>query len=412
MLNKKGIIFTVSALAMSLVTMLANLVTIRWISPELMGIWNAYFIFVTYIYLMQLGVINGLSRELPFFLGKKKNNIAIGIAQTSLSVVGVITFLTIVFGSFFLIYFNSVKNVSNEVFFTAVSIVILMAVQFYTNYLLSTFRSNNSFLDLSKIYIVLCVVILGSLILVKNYGYLGHVARMPLIAFTQLLLLHLYRPLRIVSKFRLKFFKLLTSTGIPLFVFGYLTGIANTFNRLIILQLGTTLEMGLYSPAIAINTVMRLIPVTLSQYFYPKFSYIAGQSGSEEVIWKMAKKISLLMGLILTVIAVIGYFIVPHFIAFLFPNYIEGTFAAQLALIAGVFSGASIGFTTSLNTLKAFKHIGALAILRAVLFYGLIFGFAISGNNVLDGVAYGVLVSEFVYFVLAFLTNYHYFKIK
>lgn len=389
--------------------MIVNLITIRWISPEDIGLWNGYFIFVSYVYFIQLGVVNGLSRELPFYLGKKKQNVAVGLARTSLSVVSVNTALVLVFG-FFFIWYSAVKSASlSNVFYTSISIVVLMALQFYTNYLLSTFRSNNSFKRLTYIYVGMSVFIPVSLLLVLYYNYLGHIIRIPLVALVQLIALHLYRPFKIKPKFKLKFFKLLTSTGIPLFVFGYLTGIASTFGRLILLQLGTTLQMGLYSPAIAVNTAMRLIPVTLSQYIYPKFSYIAGQSDSKIMIWKLAVKVSFYVFLILLPITAMGYLLMPWLINSMFPNYTEGIFAAQLATIAGLFSGASIGFVTSLNTMKAFKHIGVLSISRAVIFYGLIFSFAIN-MNALDGVAYGVLFSEVVYFIMAVIISRQYFK--
>lgn len=408
MINKTGINFTVSAMTMNIVTMLTNLITIKWISPENIGLWNGYFIFVSYVYFIQLGVVNGLSRELPFYLGKKKKNLAVGLAKTSLSIVTANTLLVIVFGFFFIWYYAITKSASSLGFYTSISIVCLMAVQFYTNYLLSTFRSNNAFKKLTYIYVGMSLFILGSLVLVATYGYLGHVTRISMIALLQLLLLHIYRPFRIKPKFKLKFFKLLTSTGIPLFVFGYLTGIANTFNRLVMLQLGTTLEMGLYSPAIAVNTAMRLIPVTLSQYIYPKFSYMAGETNSKATIWKMAIKVSLIVFVILVPITVLGYFLMPWLIETIFPKYTEGVFAAQLATIAGLFSGASIGFVTSLNTMKAFKHIGSLSMARAIVFYGLIFSFAIN-MDVLDGVAYGVLASEIVYFAMAVIITRHYF---
>ncbi len=408
MFNKTGVYYTFASLLMNIITMITSLITIRWINPEDIGLWNGYFIFVSYIYFIQFGVINGLSRELPFYLGKKKSNIAIGLAKTSLSIVSINTFITLFFGLFFIWYtFHISVTISNS-FYTSISIVVLMGVQFYTNYLLSTFRSKDSFNKLSIIYFILSVFILLSLLLVMFYGYIGHVLRLPLIALFQLGLLHLYRPLKIKPKFKMKFFKILTSTGIPIFVFGYLTGLANTFNRLIILQLGTNLEMGLYSPAIAVNTAMRLIPVTLSQYIYPKFSFIAGESDSKLKIWKLAVKVSLYVFLILIPIAVIGYFLLPWLVEMLFPNYVEGVFAAQLATIAGLFSGASIGFVTSLNTMKAFKHIGLLSIARAIVFYGLIFGFA-TQMNVLDGVAYGVLFSEIVYFIMAVVITRHYY---
>lgn len=411
MLNKQSIYFSATAISMNIVTMIANLVTIRWIAPENIGLWNGYFIFVSYVYFIQLGVINGLSRELPFYLGRKKTNIAISLAKTSLSVVSLNTIITIAFGILFVVYMGYRSPSFNYSFYTSISIVFLMAVQFYNNYLLSTYRSNNSFKKLSNIYLVSCLIIVGTLILVTYYGFIGHIIRIPLIAISQVVLLHIYRPYKIKPRFKIKFFKMLISTGIPIFVFGYLTGLANTFNRLVILQVGTTLQMGLYSPALAVITAMRLIPVTLSQYIYPKFSFMAGELNSKQIIWKLATKVSLYMFLILIPITTIGYFLIPIFIKSLFPNYIEGTFAAQLATIAGLFSGVSVGFVTSLNTMKAFRHIGLLSIIRAIIFYGIIFIFAIN-MEVLDGVAYGVLFSEISYFILAVSIARHFFKSK
>lgn len=411
MIDRVGAYFTVSAITINIVTMLTNLVTIRWISPENIGLWNGYFIFVTYVYFIQLGVINGLSRELPFYLGKKKSNIAIGLAKTSLSIVSVNTLLVFIFGLFFIWYATIKSSSSSLTYNTIISIVGLMALQFYTNYLLSTYRSSNSFKRLTQIYVGMSAFILISLLIVMYYGYLGHIIRIPLIALLQLILLHVFRPFKIKPKFKLRFFKMLTSTGIPLFVFNYLTLIANTFGRLIILQLGTVLELGLYSPAIAVNTAMRLIPVTLMQYVYPKLSFIAGESNSKKKIWRLAVKVSFYVFLILIPITTIGFFIIPWLIESIFPNYIEGVFAAQLAIISGLFSGASIGFVTSLNTMKAFKHIGTLSIARAIVFYGFIFSFAFN-MNVLDGVAYGVLCSEIVYFVMAVIIARHYFISK
>ena len=132
-------------------------------------------------------------------------------------------------------------------------------------------------------------------------------------------------------------------------------------------------------------------------------------SNSKITIWKLAVKVSFYVFLILIPITILGYFILPWLIEILFPSYIDGIFAAQLATIAGLFSGASIGFVTSLNTMKAFKHIGILSVARAIVFYGLIFSFAMQ-MDVLDGVAYGVLFSEIVYFVMAVIISRHYFK--
>ncbi len=401
-----GLLFSISALSMSLLTMLTGILTITWISPSDMGIWNTFSIFITYIYILQFGVINGLGRELPFYLGKKMENVANSLTKTTLFLVKIISSIVFVIGVVVLIFFYFYYD--SQIFFTVLSIVFLMLVQFYNNYLLSTYRSSNSFQKLTVIYLCQSVIILISLLLVYYYQYNGHLLRISLIAALQLLLLHYYRPFKINAVFNKKIFNLLIKTGLPLFILNYIYGIVNSFNRIIILQIGTALQMGLYSPAIAINSAMKLIPVTLAQYFYPKISNEAGKGSSPLNIWKYSKKISFLIFLSMIPIGVLGYLILPFIVSHFFSDYQEGLFTAQLSVVAGVFAAGSHIYITSLSSLKAFKTLTILNVLRAFVFYSVIY-FCATNYSLLAGIGYGLIVSEIIFFITTYFLSRKYF---
>lgn len=404
--NKTGFWFSISAVFMNLLIMLTGILSIKWISPADMGVWNSLAILISYIYILQFGVINGLGRELPFFLGNKKNNIAIELAKTSLYIVKTITLFTLIFGISIASYIFI--NESSKTFYTSISIIFLMIIQFYNNYLLGTFRSSDSFKRLTHIYIIQSILISLTIVLVYKYKYEGHLIRMTLIAAVQLALLHYFRPFKIKAGFNKVISSILIKTGLPLFVLNYLYGIVNTFGRLIILGLGTSLQMGLYTPAIAINSAMKLIPVTLSQYFYPKIAHAAGSGQSSLIIWKYSKKISYTMILITIPIAILGYFLLPILIFKIFPDYQDGLYTAQLSVLAGIFAAGSHIFTTSLSSLKAIKQLAFLNISRAIIFYGIIYMFAIN-FDLLTGIGYGLIVSEIAFYLLAFFYSKRYF---
>jgi O-antigen/teichoic acid export membrane protein len=52
-------------IATSLISMVGSILVARWVIPSDMGVWNAAVLVTLYSPMLQLGVINGLNRELP-----------------------------------------------------------------------------------------------------------------------------------------------------------------------------------------------------------------------------------------------------------------------------------------------------------------------------------------------------------
>ena len=62
---------------------ISGLLVARWIFPEVLGKFNSFTIFSSYIIMVQLGVPAAFGRELPFHLGRNQIETAERFAQTA-----------------------------------------------------------------------------------------------------------------------------------------------------------------------------------------------------------------------------------------------------------------------------------------------------------------------------------------
>ena len=83
--------------------LISGLFVVKWMLPEDLGIFTGFNIIVGYIILGQLGISSGLSRELPYLLGKNKLQDAwhsaevaqfwlLGISFTSFVILSIISY--------------------------------------------------------------------------------------------------------------------------------------------------------------------------------------------------------------------------------------------------------------------------------------------------------------------------------
>lgn len=406
-LNKQKtlISFSAAAMLMSITLMACNIIIMLWIKPEEIGIWNTYLLIQTYAVFLQLGIYNGLNRELPYLYGKNDTEKITQLAETSLWVSRICIYISIVVIATiipFVIKYNGIDSLN---FKSIIGIGIITMAFFYQNYLTVTYRTNKHFNLLARNYFIQTFLLIATLPIVYFFGIEGMIIRYSFLSLSIAFMLHIFRPLKVKSKFTKSAFIELFKTGFPIFGFGYIQGINKTINKVVLLFLGGTIAVGYYTPAISILGIMKMLPQSLGQYLYPKMSYELGKTGDKKKLWTWTWKSNAILFLSLIPLVAIGWFLLPWLIHNYFPNYNNGTFAAQLALISGIFSGSLIGVNI-LNSLKAFKEIGFLTFLKFFLNVILIYSFAISMDP-LTGVALGLLISDIIYFFVANYISYY-----
>ena len=157
-----------------------------------------------------------------------------------------------------------------------------------------------------------------------------------------LTLTHRSRPFKVEPKFNKLYLFSLFRIGLPIFLIGYTNQFTKNIGKLIILLFGTTYLVGVFSPAMAIFVAFSFIPVTLSQYFFPKFSYLLGKYDDKKKLIPYLNNIYLFMVSMIVISIPISYFILPQLFEIYFSEYTEGLFAAQILLITSVLNIHSI----------------------------------------------------------------------
>lgn len=354
--------FSISTFLRTVALAISGLVIMRWIKPEQMGIYNSYNILITYSFFLQLGVFNGLNRQIPFLIGQKNEEEALKLTSASLAYAKILSFSVLIIGilvSFVLMQFFSI---SQEKLVMLMAIFGLTSISFYQNYLNVTYRALKHFKVLSVINNVTSALIFLSLALVYFFSYNGLVLYYVINGLVYLILTHLYRPYKINSVFSFYQLKNLVIIGMPIFSFGYMLQITRSFNRLILVMLGSVYVVGLFSPASAIYSSIYFLPTTIAQFLYPKFSYLYGKHNDKKMFVPYVNKIYILSTVLIIPTLLVSYLVLPWAFHQFIPEYTAGIFASQMFLICGV-----IDITTI--TINIFFSIGDR---RTVLIYTLI----------------------------------------
>jgi O-antigen/teichoic acid export membrane protein len=393
--------FISGSLFNSIAQIVSNILILKIISPQDLGTWNSLILIQTYALFLQAGVLNGLSRELPFYLGRNNLGKAQELAASSLYFFNIGILICILFGSVLGYFFF--KNSSVEVIYTYAAIIAITAAKFYEGYLTTTFRSNNSFERLSWIYFIRGILLFITLILVFFFSYTGYIIRMVVISFITILLMHKVRPIKVKPKFNLSALIQLIKVGIPIFLLVYIYNSSLTFDRIMLIKYSTVNVIGYYSLGLMALSAYKMLPESLANYIYPRLSFSLGEGTSKFILISKSLKANFITFLLMLILSLIGVLILPPIIKEFFPKYIEGIRSAQILLFAGAFAGGTIG-NNLITSLKSWKYLTLIFIVGALLNIICIYLFSIYSSNILLGISWGMVISSFLFFILSNIT--------
>ncbi len=385
------VLFTISSLALSVAQLISGVVIVHYVDPRDVGMWYSAALALTYAFFILAGVQNGLSRELPYYLGANNEGMARRLAATTLFytlggcvlavAAGIATIAVLVW-----------KHADTHLTYAAAAVTLLVAFKFYQNYLFVTFRSKNSFIDLAKVQMWQAAIMIGALLLLF-WGYGGLLLRFVIVAGLSLYLMHRARPMPVQPEWRNDAFVMLFKTGTPIFVTDYVFNCAATIDKMVLLRFGGVEQVGLYALAVSIFSAFQVLPQSIAHYAYPRMSHHYGRTNNPRMLWGLAWKTSLIVVASMLQVAFLGWWLLPFGVRWVFPKYVAGTHAGQIALLTAVAYGATQG-ANALSSLKAWSHLITYQIAySALLVAGPLLGVRLCSSS-LDGVAYGVLAAN------------------
>jgi O-antigen/teichoic acid export membrane protein len=394
-----GLTFASSSFLSGFVSMLIGILMIRWIEPGDLGIWQSLSILQLYIPFLELGIPNGLNRELPYLLGKGDNAGALKhsqAAQSFMIVIALVIFLATLFGLSIMFALSYDARVISGV----VTVGLMVSINAYQRYLTVTFRSSQNFIALSKLYIYQTGAQIILCPLVFYYEYYGLLVYSLLVLLVFTALMHIHRPITERPKFDRASLVALAKTGMPVFVMNYFRGVSSTFSRLVLLLKSGTLSVGLFTPVMAVGTLITMLPGVLANYFFPKMNHQLGSTDDPRHLWPMVVKINAVIFLCALPFIAVVWIATPYVISAFFDKYSEAIPAMQIFSLNFLFAGTSVSHN-AIYSIKEYRFGYVFStiefVLRFICPYLLVHFFE---GNTLSLTAYGVLLSNALLFCL------------
>lgn len=319
------------------ITFVFNLLAARLLGPDQMGIWQTANLISIYGSIATFGILNGMSREVPVRLGRGDSNGVAEVVATTLAPLLLLLSGFVVAG-ILAIYMGSPAGLA-----LGLGLVLLAARQF-NGFSMMLVRSHQEFVRLG-LHQGLSAVALA----------LGAVAiwaspTLPTLLIAVSLSLTLCGALAVrhmhLKPVRASALRYLAGIGAPIMFAGFLFSLLTTVDRVLIVGLLGTRELGLYTPVISVLGALMIAPGLVSNVMYPRMGHLYGKTGShKELLPLVARMIRLNYLATLPIAATLGmvfyFLVVPYFL----PGYEESRIPLALSLLAALFLplGQSMG---------------------------------------------------------------------
>jgi O-antigen/teichoic acid export membrane protein len=308
----------------------------RLVEPATLGRFNGISLALAYASLLGLGVTSGLSRELPYFIGKGDRARAEQLAATAqawtLIVGSLLSLALLVVGIWFFVHgdwWGAAGWLTNGI----------LAVQiFYSDYLQMTYRTTHDFGRFALIKVVQQTALVGLILLVVPLDFYGLCLRVLVSGALALGLLHRWRPIRRGPSWKTVNWTHLLKIGLPMFIVWKVFDYWAVINQTLVLKLGGTHSLGLFAMVIMAAGAIQAIPQAAGQVLFPRMTERFGTGQTlTEVARGYIKPVAATMVVVVPVV-LLAWWLVGPLTRFLVPQYAEAVPAIQWALPLAIVS--------------------------------------------------------------------------
>lgn len=320
--------FASAQIVSNFLRLLSGFLIIRLLDPSEYGLYSGIGVYLGYIMLGHGGIINGLSRELPYELGRNNDEYAREMASSVYVLSLLISALAAVVFMVFTIGHLIAGNYLTGLIYMAY--VLVAGLQLLNKqYLPVLYRTNKDFDSLSRQNILKGFGNLLTVLFVWYLGIYGLIIRGAILALYEFILLFKNKPYSLTLTYNLAHFKKLFKTGFPIFMVGQVNQLWAIIMNTIIFSFGGALYFGLYALSTIVQGAIGIIPGAFSQVIYPRMSIMLGKGKSVlEILRANVKPLIFQFGVMLAV-GIIGALLLPVIIPLVLPKYIDGIVAAQ-----------------------------------------------------------------------------------
>jgi O-antigen/teichoic acid export membrane protein len=340
--RKPTFLYLVSALAggnlvSSMLRIAGGLLQARYAAPDVLGLFNGIGLVQGYTRFLQLGVLNGLNRELPYYYGKGDQKRVRELASVALAwslMLGTVLALALcgIAGWCFMRgdRWMAAGWIANAV----------LAFQFFygSMYLQATYRTASDFARLSLTNVIQNALAVVFVALVAVMNFYGLCLRAILVAIAAALMLHAWRPIRVFPTWNWRDWLHLLVIGLPIFVVGELTQFWTTLEGTFVFDILGRRDMGFYAMVVVAGTTLEMLPLAVSQVIYPRMAEEYGRTHEIGGVLRMTLKPMLLTLAGMVPVVFLGWWLARPVTEFFIPRYAGAVPAMQWALLPPVLS--------------------------------------------------------------------------
>ena len=352
---------------------LIGIITRNILGPERHGFWLNVSILFTFVPIFQLGTLNAMNREIPFFSIRREKEKVEKIKKLVFSFIFTLPFaitLLLTGVSILLFIFGIRYEISLGLLFASV----ISFFTFFSNYIEMMYKSEQDFQKASRLISLRSITqSLFTVMCVYWFGYFGLYVGMLSAFLIQILAARKAFPkvksIKIGSPLKLEEYKTLIRIGFPIMLVGLVWGIMVATDRMIITALMSPIDLGNYGVGLLVFSSVMLFPAVVNQVLYPKIVEQVSCENYRKVRSFFWKTNGILASVMLLVV-VIGYIVLPGFVSFAMPEFVPGVRAAQI-LLMGVYPltlvGVAAGFFNATNNQKGYLLIQVVSIVFNII---------------------------------------------
>jgi O-antigen/teichoic acid export membrane protein len=375
----------------------------RFVTVPMMGLFCTLNLVLEYGLMAQLGVFNGLNRELPYFSGKGDHRRINELAATA-QAWGIVVSSLVALGMLPLaVWYAVCGDMWRTVGWTFN--VLFTFFCFYSSqpisYLQVTYRTGHDFAHLAFVGVVQNALGLVLVLLVVWFNFYGMCLRSLITAAVAAYLLHHWRPVRVGPKWNTAHLKHLMIIGLPIYGVGllYYWWTLLLSKTLVVAYLGES-GLGLYYVVITAVGMIELLPAAVSQVVYPRMAEHYGRTGTLRAIVRMAVKPILLTAVGMIPIIATAWWLVEPAMRWVLPQYVDAVPAIRWGLLVP-FVSSFAPVNLMFNVVRR-QELYAAAILIGMAAYGGCLWWLLRGGVTLVRFPQAMLIGQVVFMLCSY----------
>ncbi|MBI4432065.1 MAG: oligosaccharide flippase family protein [Candidatus Omnitrophica bacterium] len=371
-------LYSAASIITQLVTLVAAILSRRFLGPTQMGLWSLLQIILVYSAYTTFGVAEAISREIPYYQGKGDDD---KITETADTIFSFSALTAVISAAALLVYaFWSRAHLSEVVFYGLIFMSALVILQRLNNLYISFLRGYKLF-GLASRQMIYSSIINAVLVAVLSYrfqiyGFMWAMCFSFLFNIVYILAHH-----RFVFAWRLEREKIISLIryGSPLLLVGLTGALFLTIDKLMIAKMLGLEALGIYSVAILTYTYLGTVPNSIGVVLIPNFHQRFGETENLRDLKGYLSKSSDAFSAIMPLLIAGGWFLVPYFARIVLPDYMGSIEPMRFLIVSAYFLALAHPYSYFITVMR--KQMILVPIMAGVCFLAFVSNFLVLQNG-------------------------------